>query len=65
MLAVGFIKPSAGAISFKGQSVLIPESKMHIGIIAAKVVLPSFFIEAELLTFHYVNNLLAKLMSNG
>jgi hypothetical protein len=55
------IKQYTGAVRFNQQSVLSPESKRHIGISAAKVVLPSFFIEAELLTFHYVNNLLAQI----
>jgi hypothetical protein len=57
MMAAGLIKPSTGMVSFNGQSVLGLESKMHIGISAAKVALPGFFTVAELLTFHYVNNL--------
>jgi ABC-2 type transport system ATP-binding protein len=52
MMAAGLIKPSTGTVSFNGQSVLGPESKMHIGISAAKVALPGFFTVAELLDFH-------------
>lgn len=52
MMAAGLIKPSTGTVSFNGQSVLGPESKIHIGISAAKVALPGFFTVAELLDFH-------------
>jgi len=52
MLAAGLVTPDAGKVSFNQQSVLMTESKTHIGISASKVALPGFLTVAELLDFH-------------
>ena len=52
MLAAGLITPDEGKVNFDLQSVLMTESKKHIGISASKVVLPGFLTVAELLDFH-------------
>ncbi|WP_417763910.1 ATP-binding cassette domain-containing protein [Shewanella sp.] len=52
LLAAGLLAPTSGQVLFKQQPVLHHHTKQHIGISAAKILLPEFMSAQELLNFH-------------